>query len=269
MTTRTLESPSRAAWPDGRDDYGREWSPEEPRISYGPAVERAFVAGWPVWWPAAALVVVTLIFRWSALDLTLSAWFFDPVTTSWPWFFSPLCTAFYRGGTYPPFALAVGGIALGLWGLARPYQRWYALRAGTFLWVAFLLGPGIIVNYGFKNHWGRPRPHQVEQFAGPHRFVPVLKRSRQELSNASFPSGHAAVAFFLIAPAFLVERRRPDLARRLLATGLVFGAAMSAVRVMQGGHFASDVVWSAAIVYFTCVACARVILNPRSWAVSR
>lgn len=106
-------------------------------------------------------------------------------------------------------------------------------------------------------------------FDGPHEFVPVLTRSRKQPHNASFPSGHAAVAFFLITPAFLVDRRRPGLARGLFLTGLAFGAAMSAVRVIQGGHFASDVVWSAAIVYFTCVACARVILNPRGLAPRR
>jgi membrane-associated PAP2 superfamily phosphatase len=213
------------------------------------------------------LMVVTVLFRATALDRTISSWFFDAQTQSWPWFYSSVCTLFYRGGTYPPFGLALGGVIMGLWGLMAPRRRSPYLRAGTFLWVAFLLGPGIIVNASLKNHWGRPRPHQIEQFGGPHRFVPVLTRSRQQPNNASFPSGHAAVAFFLIAPAFVVDRRRPQLARTLLVTGLIFGTAMSAVRVIQGGHFASDVVWSAAIVYFTCVACARVLLNPRFPAI--
>ena len=81
--------------------------------------------------------------------------------------------------------------------------------------------------------------------------------------NSSFPSGHAAVAFYLIAPAFLVHGRRPRLANSLLTLGFLFGACMSITRVVQGGHFASDVMWSAGIVYLTCVATARWVLMPR------
>ncbi|OYW24720.1 MAG: hypothetical protein B7Z55_01380, partial [Planctomycetales bacterium 12-60-4] len=80
--------------------------------------------------------------------------------------------------------------------------------------------------------------------------------------NSSFPSGHAAVAFYLMAPAFIVHGRRPRLAKGLLLFGLLFGACMSATRVVQGGHFASDVIWSAGIVYFTCVGFAQLLLRP-------
>jgi membrane-associated PAP2 superfamily phosphatase len=222
-----------------------------------------FVAGWPVIWPLLAVSAASLLLRLTSLDLAVSALFYDPVRHAWPWFYSPVCTGFYRGGTYPAFGLALIGLGMGTCGLLSPRRRERCLRAGTFLWVAFVVGPGLIVNCGFKEAWGRPRPHQVEQFGGPHRFVPVGTPSLQQPQNSSFPSGHAAVAFFLIAPAFLVDRQRPRLARILLTAGLAFGAAMSAVRVVQGGHFVSDVLWSAAIVYLTCVACARLLLHPR------
>lgn len=229
----------------------------------GPLIGPTFVAGWPTAWPIAALIGVTLLFRYSPLDLWISGLFFDPMSRRWQWFYTPVCTWFYRGGIYPPFVLAFCGVALGLYGLLAPRRSERLLRAGTFLWVAFLIGPGIIVNCGFKDLWGRPRPHQVEQFGGRHQFVPVGTPSEQQPQNSSFPSGHAAVAFFLIAPAFIVDRRRPVLSRGLLIAGLTFGTAMSTVRVVQGGHFASDVLWSGAIVYLTCVACARLLLHPR------
>jgi len=266
VTTSTLHRPPVQQSPIAAEPERARWSEAAaivPSVGLLGWIGPTFVAGWPVVWPVAALIVASVVLRWTSLDLAVSGWFYDPASKSWPWFSNSVCTLFYHGGTYPAFGLAVCGVILGLWGLLSPWRRGRYLRAGTFLWIVFFLGPGLVVNTGLKVHWGRPRPHQVMEFGGALPFVPVGTRSRLEQDNRSFPSGHAAVAFFLIAPAFVVDRRRPQLARRLLATGLLFGTAMSAVRVVQGGHFASDVLWSAAIVYFTCVVCARVLLNPR------
>ncbi len=219
-----------------------------------------FEANWPLIAPAVGLLIFTTFFRWTNADLFVSSLFYNAASHHWPWFFFPGCTLFYRVGTYPAFALF--GIGLLLVAVGRTARRWQLYRAGFFLVLLFIIGPGLIVNQGFKNHWGRPRPHQVERFGGLHAFVPVGSPGPLQQHNSSFPSGHAAVAFYLIGPAFLASPRRRGLATGLMIGGLAFGGTMALVRVIQGGHFVSDVVWSAAIVYFTAVALAAVILRP-------
>ena len=44
-------------------------------------------------------------------------------------------------------------------------------RATIFLISALIIGPGLIVNAGLKENWGRPRPLNVTEFGGPQHFV--------------------------------------------------------------------------------------------------
>lgn len=224
-------------------------------------IEIPFQSTWPLVWPLCLMTVFTVVFRWTDIDITISDRFYNHSTHEWTWFFHTGCTLFYRRGTYPAFAMFGVAILLlfsGLW-----MRRETLYRSGLFLTLLFIIGPGLIVNYGFKNHWGRPRPHQITYFDGPMPHAVVGSPGVSQFHNSSFPSGHAAVAFYLIGPAFLASPRRRGLGTRLMMIGLGFGGAMALVRVMQGGHFMSDVVWSAAIVYFTAVGLSALILRPQ------
>jgi membrane-associated PAP2 superfamily phosphatase len=215
--------------------------------------------------PLLLLIFATVLLRMTPLDLTISSWFYDAESGAWPWFFSAPCTAFYRLGIYPPFVLVViGGVLLTCgWMLDGTDSL---SRAGLFLVLMMVIGPGLIVNVGFKGHWGRARPHQIQEFGGPYEYSPVGSPGPLAHGNSSFPSGHAAIAFYLMAPGFLVSPRRPKLARGLFLFGIVYGLCMSATRVVQGGHFVSDVLWAGAILYFLGVVLARLILRTREVA---
>ena len=43
--------------------------------------------------------------------------------------------------------------------------------------LCWLVGPGLLVNTVLKDHVGRPRPVQPEQFRGHERYVPPFQRS--------------------------------------------------------------------------------------------
>jgi lipid A 4'-phosphatase len=216
---------------------------------------------WPVWRPLLGLLLLTLVFRWTNLDVVIAAVCFDSQSGTWRWATWLPFQAMYSVGACPAFLLAgLGGISwlAGSRGKGWPLSR----NAGRFLVVLFLIGPGLVVNAGFKQTWGRPRPSQVRQFGGKRAFVPVGTPSPGQIHNSSFPSGHAAAAFYLMAPAFAVRGRRPGLAAGLLTSGGLFGLLMGLARIAQGGHWASDILWSAAIIYFLAIVLARVLLPP-------
>ena len=116
----------------------------------------------------------------------------------------------------------------------------------VYLLLVLLIGPGLIVNVVFKNHFGRARPSQIEYFGGDKKFTPALVIAHQCKKNCSFSSGHAAAAFYFLAFVPLLRGRKKFIAA-LLAT--IWGSIVGFVRIIQGGHFLSDVVCSAFVVY--------------------
>ena len=129
-------------------------------------------------------------------------------------------------------------------------------RAATFLLLVLLIGPGLIVNT-FKDAWGRARPVNVEELGGDRRFTPALLPSDQCKRNCAFTSGHAAFGFWWMAPAFVDRRRRG----MWLALGLALGLGIGLLRIAQGGHFVSDVLFSGWIVYGTMLALRALFLR--------
>lgn len=135
------------------------------------------------------------------------------------------------------------------------------LRRLVFVLLALLLGPGLIVNEGFKEHWGRARPRQIEAFGGRAQFTPPTVPAAQCGSNCSFVSGHAAIGFGLMAFGWVSTRRR-----LWLALGIGSGALIGLARIAAGGHFLSDVIFSGFVVWFSMRLAAHLFAHAcRSW----
>lgn len=124
-----------------------------------------------------------------------------------------------------------------------------------FLLVVLLVGPGIIVHPILKDNWDRPRPRDVQQFGGQLEFSPAFVMADQPGKNQSFASGHAAMGFFFMAFAWVFRQRR------YLLGGMLIGSLVSLGRMVQGGHFVSDIVTAGFIVYFTCQVFAYYMLG--------
>ncbi len=128
-------------------------------------------------------------------------------------------------------------------------------KRSTFLLLVLLIGPGIIVHPLLKDNWDRPRPRDVQQFNGELQFTPAFIMTDQKGKNQSFASGHAAMGFYFMAFAWVFRKRR------LFIAGLLIGTLVGAGRIVQGGHFLSDTLTSAFIVYFTCRVLAYYLLG--------
>jgi lipid A 4'-phosphatase len=117
-------------------------------------------------------------------------------------------------------------------------------RKLCYLIMALIIGPGIVINSGFKDHLGRARPAQITEFDGKQKFTAPLMPSHACKKNCSFPSGHASIGFYLSAFGFIAGKYRD----RIIKLSIIAGLAIGLGRIIQGGHFLSDIIFSGLIV---------------------
>jgi membrane-associated PAP2 superfamily phosphatase len=132
-----------------------------------------------------------------------------------------------------------------------------AVLAAT-LFVAVL---GVIMSV--KNEINRPRPDQIVEFGGENEYRSPFA-SDPKCDCKAFPSSAAGFAFVIAAPFFVLRRRMPALAWGLLAVGLAWGFLVGYWRMVAGRHWATDIVWSAAIVLLVASLLSHLSLRWRS-----
>ncbi len=198
--------------------------------------------------PFTAVAAVAVALSVGGADLAIESLFYSPGAgwtegNGWLWAF------LYRYGNIPAFVIGgLGAIALLLSLFSAKFQP--DRKAGLFIVVFLILGPGLIVNTLFKDFWGRPRPSEIVNFGGTETYRPFWSPGSPG-QGKSFPSGHAAIGFFIMAPFFILRRKAPGWARRALAAGILYGMLMGLARMIQGGHFLTDVIWAGCMVYLT------------------
>lgn len=142
--------------------------------------------------------------------------------------------------------------------LGRHGKRWRLALA--FVVLAGALGPGLVVNGGFKDNWQRARPYMVEPFGGTQQFTRAAVITDQCDNNCSFVSGHVACGFFLASMMLIDRRRRVAWGISGVVAGLVIGFA----RMSDGSHWLSDVLWAAPIT----LLCSWLVWKALLWAYS-
>lgn len=212
---------------------------------------------WVVILPLALLLLGTLLFHGTSADLSIASPFYDGEIEEWDWKDFPVFAILYRYGTLPAAVLAAIALVLLVAGLFyEPARKWRKIAAYYILVV--VIAPGLLVNAVFKEHWGRPRPREVTEFEGREQFEKVWEYDASS-PGKSFPSGHASMGFCLFGLYFIGRALRQGWARWTIPVALGLGGALGLARIAQGGHFASDVMWSAGFCYFTALGLAWVM----------
>ena len=183
-------------------------------------------------------VATVLLFAFfPELDIFVSSLFYDTDK------------GFYLGGIEPfdflhkrlGWIIALFIIAsLGYAFIVKKKRKFPALdkKGVAFLLTFLLIGPGLVTNTILKEHSGRVRPVNTEIFGGDKAFTPYYKTDGACTHNCSFVSGHAAAGFFFLAFGYLFR------SKRVFALAMLFGLAVATARVVQGGHFLSDVIFA-------------------------
>ena len=190
-----------------------------------------------------ALALVPTV--WSSLDFAFARMFLESATLheAQSWWWVQLINDYVPAVFRVVMAIALAGW---LWSVLRPSaRRW--VRPLAFVVLAGALGPGLVVNLGFKDHWQRARPYQVLEFGGTQQFSRATLFSDQCTNNCSFVSGHVACGVFL-ASLMLVHRRRKV---AWLVTGVAAGWVIGFARMADHAHWFSDVLWAFPITLLT------------------
>lgn len=201
-------------------------------------------------WAWLLLAICAGIFLiWPELDLWVSQSQFDPNTRQFPAGNLPWVRWVYD---QTPVINQLLGLLMLVTLLFKKYLHpmiSVSVRRSMIAWLLVVgLGLGFVIDWALKDHFGRPHPYQTHVFTGDQDFVPAFHyRPLCEL-NCSFVSGHAAGGFVWMAWGMWGSRRR----RRIwLAGGIAAGGFIGATRIMQGGHFLSDVVFSGWVIWLS------------------
>ena len=191
-----------------------------------------------------ALVVLALVPTvWPALDLAAAHWFAPPLgdieAKTWWWVrgINLYIPAIFRWMVF---------VAIALWILATQRAQWRKWRLPlAFFILAGALGPGLVVNSVFKEHWQRARPYEVVNFGGNEQFTRAGVITDQCNNNCSFVSGHVACGFFFASLMLVQPRRR----RTWVVVGCVAGGVIAFARMADMAHWLSDALWAAPITW--------------------
>lgn len=205
------------------------------------------------WWLPVVLMAVLAPFT-PSLDLTISNAFYDSENKLF------VSNAFYDfffeyGPALTLFTVFTAIIIFFLSFLTQFFRLWRSPALLVILTVG--LGAGLLVNAVLKDHWGRPRPKQVIEFGGAQAFRPFYQPNffHQPEPSKSFPCGHCSMGFAFFAVALAGKRlsKRSIFFLGITLT-LFLGLMLSLTRLAQGGHFFSDVLMSALIMWLVTLA---------------
>ncbi len=159
------------------------------------------------------------------------------------------------------YAIIPGWILAGMASIGLIFSSFFSklrkhLRLLIFLILTLGIGSGIVVHAVLKENWGRPRPRQTTEFGGTQAFLPFYAPNLKEKPepSKSFSCGHCTMGFYFFTLMLLGIYFRNQM---VFWTGIILslglGGVLGYARIAQGGHFFSDVIVSAVVMWWTAL----------------
>ena len=211
--------------------------------------------------PALPFIAFLLLLETTTLDSAITGWFFDPIAGVFPLHYNSALEVF--GHQWPrQLVTVVASGLIALWVLSfllpqlRPHRRLL-----LFLALALTLAPLAVVL--LKAASVRHCPWSLQEYGGFARHLSLFDAAPPGLAPGHcFPAGHATAGFCLLAFYFAgLALGNLRLARAGLWGGLTAGMALGLVRVAQGAHFISHIVWSALVCWLVILALYLAIMG--------
>jgi membrane-associated PAP2 superfamily phosphatase len=211
--------------------------------------------------PALPFAAVLLLLETTRIDPAITGWFFNPAAGVFPLHYNSVLEVF--GHQWPrELATVVAGcvIVLCLLSFLLPQLR-PRRRVLLFLSLALTLAPLAVVL--LKAASVRHCPWSVTEFGGFAQRLSLFDATPPGfMPGHCFPGGHASAGFCLFAFYFAgLDLGSPRLTRAGLWGGFAAGMALGLVRIAQGAHFLSHILWSALVCWLVIFALYVAILG--------
>jgi len=182
---------------------------------------------------AAGFAAAFLFSAFPALDLLVSGLFHLGERTFL--FSEPSFGAVLRETLQWLFRLICAGVIVGFVALAFFNRRLFGLGLAAWIYIALTaaIGPGVVANLGFKEHWDRARPVHITQFGGDKQFTPAMLRADQCESNCAFISGEAS-NYYALGFAFAFLFGTGAYRRAWFAGAIAAGSVAGLIRIGSG-----------------------------------
>lgn len=198
-------------------------------------------------WFLASGFFIYLLFANGKLDLWLARLLYDPTSQAFVWGTSEFVdVVLYRGYKWLMTVVVLGLI---VWGIKtmRAHRSEFGpkhLAVGAIGTVCIILAVGLL-----KKLTGVDCPWSIDAFGGPMPFIPMqdvvrLAFNGQFGQGRCFPAGHSTSGLFLLAWAAAFWHISRFASAWLAAAGMVLGLSAGLVRMAQGAHFLSHVIWA-------------------------
>jgi lipid A 4'-phosphatase len=133
----------------------------------------------------------------------------------------------------------------------RDHLMGFGRRTAILALLVAACGPGLLSEGLTKHTVGRPRPVQTDVFGGAAPFQGPFQIGDNPAVHRSFVSSTAAAGYALLGLGLACG---PLWRRRWLLIGLATGSVVGLGRILQGGHYLSDVVFSFYAVWLASLA---------------
>lgn len=214
--------------------------------------------------PLAVVTVLILAADHAGIDPPVTRWFYDAQSGGFPLRYDGFVeVVLHHGAKYVVLLVAVAAYA----GFAISYlSPQLQPQRRQFLFVALALTLAPLAVASLKLISMRHCPWDVAGFGGYVPYVGLLDTYPTGVAPGHcFPAGHASTGFCLFAFHFLGRMRgHALLAGGGFALGLVAGFGLGLVRVMQGAHFATHVLWSGVMCWVVIALLYFAFFAPRA-----
>ena len=133
----------------------------------------------PLVYATVSTLVAVLFVAFPGVDIWFSGLFWTP---NEGWYLGDAWWVTLMYETVPFLVIGTARLLLGR--LVHNLVRKRAIgpfsnRALLFVFLTFVIGPGLVVNVAFKDNWGRARPRDITEFGGERTFTPAFVISDQ------------------------------------------------------------------------------------------
>ena len=159
---------------------------------------------------------------------------------------------------YGLIILAISTLLASLIGQIYSPLKLYQVR---LLWVFIVMLISTTAISILKSYSMHGCPHSLVAYGGDLPYLQLFDALPNGVAMGKcFPGGHASGGFALMAFYFAFSDVQPKFARMMLVVSLCLGFVMGWTQMMRGEHFLSHNLWSAWLVWATCLACQLFLL---------